>query len=162
MDDGKIAGVVRSSGPEYLVLEIVSPTDTTAKIRPGKGLNFPDSDLDLSAVSSEDIENLSFIVNYATAVALSFVHSPKDIQDLNTALVKLGHGDFGVIAKIETRDSIHNLSRILLAGLDLPKFGILIARGDLAVEIGFENLALTQEDILCLCEVAHIPVILAT
>lgn len=162
VDDGKIAAVVRSSCPEYLVLEIVSPTDMTAKIRPGKGLNFPDSDLNLSAVSSEDIENLSFIVNYATAVALSFVHSPKDIQDLNRALVKLGHGDFGVIAKIETRDAVNNLSGILLAGLDLPKFGILIARGDLAVEIGFENLALTQEDILCLCEAAHIPVILAT
>ena len=65
-----------------------------------------------------------------------------------------------MIAKIETRNAVNNLSGILLAGLDLPKFGILIARGDLAVEIGFENLALTQEDILCLCEVSHIPVIL--
>ena len=61
----------------------------TAKIRPGKGLNFPDSDLNLSAVSSEDVENLSFIVNYATAVSLSFVHSPKDIQDLNRVFGKV-------------------------------------------------------------------------
>jgi len=51
---------------------------------------------------------------------------------------------------------------MLVGGLELPKFGILIARGDLAVEVGFENLALVQEDILCLCEAAHIPVILAT
>lgn len=51
---------------------------------------------------------------------------------------------------------------MLIAGLELPKFGILIARGDLAIEVGFENLALVQEDILCLCEAAHIPVILAT
>ena len=50
----------------------------------------------------------------------------------------------------------------LIAGLELPKFAILIARGDLAVEVGFENLAYIQEDILCLCEAAHIPVILAT
>ena len=49
-----------------------------------------------------------------------------------------------------------------MSGLDLPKFEVRIARGDLAVEIGFENLSLVQEDILCLCEAAHIPVILAT
>ena len=50
----------------------------------------------------------------------------------------------------------------MLAGLDLPKFGILIARGDLAVEVGFENLPIIQEDILCMYEAAHVPVILAT
>ena len=99
---------------------------------------------------------------WRTAVALSFVHSPKDIQDLYRALEKIDHADFGIIAKIETRNAIHNLSKILMSGLDLPKFGGTIARGDLAVEIGFENLSLVQEDILCLCEAAHIPVILAT
>lgn len=54
------------------------------------------------------------------------------------------------------------MAKILLAGLDLPNFGILIARGDLAVEVGFENLPAIQEDILCMCEAAQIPVILAT
>jgi pyruvate kinase len=93
---------------------------------------------------------------------LSFVHSSEDIRDPYKALVRAEHPDFGIIAKIETRNAIHNLSKILLAGLDVPKFGVLIARGDLAVEVGFENLALIQEDILCLCEAAHIPVILAT
>ena len=51
---------------------------------------------------------------------------------------------------------------MLLAGLDLPNFGILIAKGDLAVEVGFENLPIIQEYILCMCEAAHVPVILAT
>ena len=78
-------------------------------------------------------------------------------------LSKLDHGEhLGIVAKIETADSIHNLARILIAGLELPKFGVLIARGDLAVEVGFENLPFVQEDILCLCEAAHIPVVLAT
>jgi pyruvate kinase len=55
------------------------------------------------------------------------------------------------------------MAKILIAGLELElKFGILIARGDLAVEVGFENLPFVQEDILCLCEAAHTPVILAT
>ena len=75
---------------------------------------------------------------------------------------KSGHPNLGIVAKIETSDSIHNLARILIVGLELPKFAILIARGDLAVEVGFENLAFIQEDIFCLCEAAHIPVILAT
>ncbi|HYV52388.1 MAG TPA: pyruvate kinase, partial [Candidatus Eisenbacteria bacterium] len=87
---------------------------------------------------------------------------PQDLYDLRSALDKLGRPDIGIVAKIETADAIHNLAHILIAGLELPKFGILIARGDLAVEVGFENLALVQEDILCLCEAAHIPVILAT
>ena len=162
IDDGKIEAIVISSNEAYLLLKIVSPSSTTAKIKAEKGLNFPDSELSLPAITSEDIENLNFIVNHATAVAPSFVHSPTDIQDLYKALEKIDHADFGIIAKIETRNAIHNLSKILMSGLNLPKFGVLIARGDLAVEIGFENLSLVQEDILCLCEAAHIPVILAT
>ncbi|MGB8938563.1 MAG: pyruvate kinase [Candidatus Nitrosopolaris sp.] len=82
--------------------------------------------------------------------------------DLCNALEQIGHSDIGIVAKIETADAIHNLAHILIAGLELPKFGILIARGDLPVEVGFENLALVQEDILCLCQVANIPVVLAT
>ena len=132
------------------------------KIKSHKGLNFPDSNLNLSAITSEDIKNLKFIVKYANTVAISFAHSPEDIKLLTKELLQLGYPDFGIIAKIETRISIYNLTKILLAGLDVPKFGILIARGDLAVEIGYENLSQIQEDILCLCNAAHIPVILAT
>ena len=71
----------------------------------------------------------------------------------------MGKSDFGIIAKVETNDAVRNLAKVLLAGLDLPNFGILIARGDLAVEMGFENLPTVQEDILCMCEAAHIPVV---
>jgi pyruvate kinase len=163
IDDGKIGAIVLSSSNEdYIELEITSPVDGTSKIRPEKGLNLPDSALNIPSVTSEDINNLDFVAKHATAVALSFVHRPEDLYDLRDALDKIGHPDIGIVAKIETADAIHNLAHILVAGLELPKFGVLIARGDLAVEVGFENLALVQEDILCLCEAAHIPVILAT
>jgi pyruvate kinase len=162
IDDGKIGARVKSVNDEYIELEITYPSHTTAKIRSDKGLNFPDSNLDISAITSEDIENLKFIVKHATAVGISFAHSPKDLKILYGELIKLGYPDFGIIAKIETRNAIHNLAIILLEGLTIPNFGILIARGDLAVEAGFENLSLIQEDILCLCEAAHVPVILAT
>ena len=116
----------------------------------------------MPALTQEDILNLQFIAEYADLVGLSFVQNPEDVCSLQRELSKLGSPDLGIVAKIETVDSTHNLAKILLAGLELPKFAILIARGDLAVEVGFENLAFVQEDILCLCESAHIPVILAT
>jgi len=125
-------------------------------------LNFPDSAISIPALTNEDENNLDFITSHATAVGLSFVHRAKDLQALHDALTKLGHGDFGIIAKIETAEAVHMLGEILLAGLNLPKFGVLIARGDLAVEVGFENLAFVQEDILCMCEAAHVPVVFAT
>ncbi len=162
IDDGKIEAIVTSSKEEYLELEIVSPKGIATKLRTNKGINFPDSAVKMPALTSDDVKNLGFIAEHADMVGLSFVHGPQDIYDLHKALSKLGNSDLGVIAKIETSDSIHNLANIVIAGLDLPKFGIQIARGDLAVEIGFENLASTQEDILCLCEAAHTPVILAT
>lgn len=162
IDDGKLGARVISKHNDFLELEIIYPFDTTARIKTDKGLNFPDSNLDNQAITSQDLEDLKFIVKNATAVGISFAHSQEDIQNLYHKLINLGHPDFGVIAKIETRTAVHNLGKILLTGLSLPKFGILIARGDLAVELGFENLSLIQEDILCLCEAAHIPVILAT
>ena len=162
IDDGKIASIVKSINDEYIELEIIYPESTTAKIRSDKGLNFPDSNLGISAITSRDIENLKFIVKHASAVGVSFTNDPEDIRSLYKEILNLGYPDFGIIAKIETHNAIHNLARIILTGLTIPKFGILIARGDLAIEIGFENLSLIQEDILCLCEAAHVPVILAT
>jgi pyruvate kinase len=162
IDDGKIEAIVRSSHEEYLELEIVSPKGMTAEIKSNKGMNFPDSNIGIPALTPEDIMNLEFVVKNADLVGISFVHRPEDIYKLQKELSKLNHADFGIVAKIETADAIHNLAKILVAGLELPKFAVLIARGDLAVEIGFGNLAFVQEDILCLCEASHIPVILAT
>ena len=133
IDDGKIGAIVTSSNEDYIELEITSPVDSTSKIRPEKGLNFPDSALNVPAITSEDINNLDFVVKHATAVALSFVHRPEDLYDLRNALDKIGHSDIGIVAKIETADAIHSLAHILIAGLELPKFGILIARGNLTV-----------------------------
>jgi pyruvate kinase len=162
IDDGKIEAIVRSSNEQYLELDVISPKGIITKIKSNKGINFPDSRLKMPTLTADDIRNLDFVVKHADMVGLSFVHRPEDIYDLREILFKLGYPSLGIVAKIETADSIHNLARILIAGLELPKFAILIARGDLAVEAGFENLAFIQEDILCLCEAAHIPVILAT
>jgi len=162
IDDGKIAAVVRASREEHLELEITAPLDIPARIRSEKGLNFPDSPIDVPALTEQDRRDLAFVVKHANAVGLSFVHRPRDLNDLRDALRELGCADMGFVVKIETKEAVHRLAQLLLAGLDRPKFGVMIARGDLAVEVGFEHLALVQEDILCLCEAAHIPVIWAT
>jgi pyruvate kinase len=162
IDDGKIAAVVRTCGKDCLELEITAPRGIPARIKSEKGLNFPDSTIDVPALTAQDRQDLAFVVTHASAVGLSFVHRPRDLYDLRDALRELGHADMGIVVKVETREAIHRLAQLLLAGLDLPKFGVMIARGDLAVEVGFENLALIQEDILCLCEAAHVPVIWAT
>jgi pyruvate kinase len=162
IDDGKITTVVRALTPEHAELEVTAPHEIPARIRDEKGLNFPDSAIDIPAFTPQDREDLRFVVDHATAVGLSFVHRVQDLLDLQRALQELGRQDFGIVIKIETREAIHRLAQLLLAGLQLPKFGVMIARGDLAVEVGFEHLALVQEDILCLCEAAHVPVIWAT
>ncbi|MTV48424.1 pyruvate kinase [Heliobacillus mobilis] len=162
IDDGKIGAIVQRTFDDHLELKIFSPEHRRGRIKSEKGLNFPDSLLELPALTEQDRQDLNFVIEHADAVGLSFVHRPKDLLDLKTALTELGRPDIGVIAKIETSEAIHRLAQLLLAGLDFPSFGIMIARGDLAVEVGFENLALVQEDILCLCEAAHIPVIWAT
>ena len=78
------------------------------------------------------------------------------------ALAQRGRSDLGIIAKIETRTAVRNLPDIIVHGAGSHAFGVMIARGDLAVEIGYERMAEIQEEILWLCEAAHVPVIWAT
>jgi pyruvate kinase len=93
---------------------------------------------------------------------LSFVRHAGDVLTLHRRLAEAGADAVATVLKIETRQGFENLPRILLAGLRKPPFGIMVARGDLAVEIGFERLAEVQEEILWLCEAAHVPVVWAT
>jgi pyruvate kinase len=81
---------------------------------------------------------------------------------LQEQLARLGAKHVGVILKIETRKAFENLPNLLLASLCAPPVGVMVARGDLGVEVGFERLAEVQEEILWLCEAAHMPVIWAT
>lgn len=95
-------------------------------------------------------------------IELSFANSVEDVEALASHLKELGAEDMGVVLKIETRKGFDNLPSMLLAGMQFQRFGVMIARGDLAVETGFERMAVVQEEILCLCEAAHVPVVWAT
>jgi pyruvate kinase len=95
-------------------------------------------------------------------VSLSFINDKKDVRELLNQIKKYKKNNIGLVLKIETRSGFMNLPSILFEAMKHHKVGVMIARGDLAVEIGFERLAEVQEEILWLCEAAHIPVIWAT
>ncbi|MET0794565.1 MAG: pyruvate kinase, partial [Polyangiaceae bacterium] len=162
-DDGKIQTVVEATKPNGdFVLRVVRTSKPTSKLRGGKGINLPDTRIDVPGLTEEDKRALSFVAKHAHAVSLSFVRSAADVRALHAELARLGRSDIGVVLKIETRAGFENLPSLLLEGLRRPPLAVMIARGDLAVEVGFERLAELQEEILWLCEAAHVPAIWAT
>jgi pyruvate kinase len=161
-DDGKIAGVIRHVSPERLDIEIVQVVGGSARLRDEKGINLPDSHLALPALSDKDLQDLAFAADHADMLAMSFVQRPADIERLVAELHRLGKPGLGVVLKIETRRAFAELPALLLEAMKHYPVAVMVARGDLGVEVGFERLAEVQEEILWLCEAAHVPVIWAT
>jgi pyruvate kinase len=161
-DDNAIAGVVRQVKKKKIEVEITRAKPTGSKLGADKGINLPDSSLHLPALSETDLETLDFAVKHADMVGLSFLRQAEDVKTLIHHLAQRKGEHLGILLKIENRLAFENLGDILLTALTSPPIGVMVARGDLAAEVGFERLAEVQEQILWLCEAAHIPVIWAT
>jgi pyruvate kinase len=161
-DDGHIGGVVHSVRPAGLVVRVTHTPPAGGRLGADKGINLPASRLELPPIPPSDLEHLRFIVRKADLVGYSFVHTPSDLDRLRAELARLRRPRMGIVVKVETRRGFAELPGILLAGLRTPPVGVMIARGDLAVEAGYERLAEVQEEILWLCEAAHLPAIWAT
>jgi len=162
IDDGKIGAVVEALIPEGAVLRITRARAEGEKIRGEKGLNFPDSTLGLPALTAQDLDMLDLAARQADVIGYSFVRTAQDVATLMAELDRRGARDVPIVAKIETAQAVRNLPEILLTVIPRRPMGVMVARGDLAVEIGPERLAEIQEEILWLCEAAHVPVIWAT
>lgn len=162
LDDGKIGGIVEHNDGAEILVRITQTPPGGAKLRAEKGINFPDTVFELPALTAKDLADLETMAGKVDMVALSFVRSPQDVADLQQHFQRLGIPETGIILKIENRAAFENLPAILLTAMRSPHIGVMIARGDLAVEVGFERLSEVQEEILWLCEAAHIPVIWAT
>jgi pyruvate kinase len=162
IDDGRIEGVIRSVSKSKIVVEITQAGERGEKLLANKGINLPDSRLELTGLTAQDIEHLEFVVQHADMVGLSFVRNSADIKLLQKHLKRLKAEKLGIVLKIETRAAFENLPELLFTLLHSPTVGVMIARGDLAVECGYERLAELQEEILWLAEAAHLPVIWAT
>jgi pyruvate kinase len=161
-DDGKIGGVVRGvrDGEADVAIDFAAPEGTSLKA--GRGINLPDSELDLPAFVPDDDALLRFVAGHADLVGLSFAQRVADVVELQARLISLGHPELGIVLKIETANGFHRLPELLLAAMAWDRLGVMVARGDLAVECGFERLAEIQEEILWICDAAHVPVIWAT
>jgi len=162
LDDGKIGGIVIGNDGSRIKIKITQSPPAGAKLRAGKGINFPDTNLGLGALTDKDIADLGVVVAFADMIALSFLRSAQDVEILEDQLHAHGAGHLGIVLKIENAAAFRNLPQILLASLRSPPVGVMVARGDLAVEVGFERLSEVQEEILWVCEAAHVPVIWAT
>lgn len=168
-DDGRIGALVEHIRSEGVVVRVIRARDSGEKLKNDKGVNFPDTDLHLNPLTEKDLADLDFVATHADIVNYSFVQSSDDMARLQAELdvraqlrLREGLPRTVVIAKIETAAAVRNLPEIIVEAAGKRPLGVMIARGDLAVEIGWDRLAEIQEEILWLCEAAHVPVVWAT
>lgn len=162
-DDGKIEGEIVETSSDSFQVKITRAQPGGAKLKGKKGINLPTLDLGISGLTEKDREDLKFVVQHADIVNYSYVNDEKDVNELLLELKKLGTGeDLGVILKIETNLAYKNLINILISAMQRKHLGVMIARGDLALEVGWKNMGMVQEGILSFCSAAHIPVVWAT
>jgi pyruvate kinase len=165
IDDGHLGGEVEAIKPEGVLLRLTHARPKGEKLRPDKGINFPDTVLNLVPLTEKDRQDLDFVAAHADIIGYSFVQKASDIEMLQLEL-KTRLGTYwnrpAIVAKIETPEAIKNLPELIVHAAGKQPFGVMIARGDLAIEIGYQRLAEMQEEILWLCQAAHVPVIWAT
>lgn len=152
-DDGLVEFVITAK----LKTSIKCRALNAGTIKSGNGLNFPDSNIKLPALTKKDLQDLNFILEQKLDfIALSFVKTASDIEELRKLIKKSKHRP-RIIAKIERHDALDNLKSILKAA-----DGAMIARGDLGVDIPQEQVPIAQKRIATLSRKMKKPFILAT
>ncbi len=154
VDDGKVALVVTGVEGSDVVCEVTEG----GPVSNHKGISLPGMDVSVPALSEKDIEDLEFSLRLgADVIALSFVRSPADIDLVHQVMDRVGRGRVPVIAKLEKPEAVDNLEAIVLA-FD----GIMVARGDLGVELPLEQVPLVQKRSIQIARENAKPVIVAT
>lgn len=160
-DDGKIEGRIEEKNAGHFIVRILNTKKKGGKLKAEKGINFPESKIKINGLTDKDKTDLKFIAQYADCVNFSFVNNKDDVADLLAEMKRL-NTDLGIILKVETLNAFKNLPSIILKAMENYPIGVMIARGDLAIETGWKHFAVIQEEIIRICEAAHIPVIWAT
>jgi len=151
--DGSIRTKVIEKTPDYLVLEVKNEGVLSSR----KGVNFPHSNLKISAITEKDKKDLVFGArNGVDIVAISFVNNKNDIL-LAKKILSENNANPWVIAKIETKKAVDNLDEILEVA-----DGVMVARGDLGIEVGIEKVPVIQKKIIRRANKLKKPVITAT
>ena len=154
VDDGKVGLVVKEvQGPD-----VVCEVTEGGPVSNNKGVSLPGMDVSVPALSDKDIEDLEFALELGVDfIALSFVRSPADIDLVHQVMDRVGKGRRPVVAKIEKPEAVYNLEAIVLA-FD----AVMVARGDLGVELPLEQVPLVQKRAIQICRENAKPVIVAT
>lgn len=153
LDDGKKKLQVIEIKDEDIICKVI----VGGELKGRRGVNLPDTDISISSLTPKDKKDLEFgIKNKVDFVALSFVRRPSDIIELRKILDK-NKCEAGIIAKIETPQAVKNIDEIISLS-----DGIMVARGDLAIEVPAEEVPLIQKMIIHKCNLAGKPVITAT
>ncbi|KAG6389838.1 hypothetical protein SASPL_151312 [Salvia splendens] len=162
-DDGKIWGVIKGNIISEVVVTITHADPKGTKLGSEKSINIPQSDIPFEGLTSKDLMDLYFVAAHADMVGISFIRDVHDIVVLRQELSKRKFSKLGIVLKIETQGGFEKLPLLILEAMKSGNpLGVMIARGDLAVECGWEKLADIQEEIMSICSAAHLPVVLAT
>lgn len=153
VDDGKVGLVVKEVDGQDVVCEVTEG----GPVSNNKGVSLPGMDVSVPAMSEKDIEDLEFALELGVDfIALSFVRSPADIDLVHQVMDRVGKW-LPVVAKIEKPEAVYNLEAIVLA-FD----AVMVARGDLGVELPLEQVPLVQKRAIQICRENAKPVIVAT
>lgn len=155
LDDGKlIFRVVETNGTDTVVAEV----EQGGPLKSKKGVNLPNTNISLPALTPKDIEDAIFAISLQVDwLALSFVRHAQDIKDLQELITKHSEYKIPIISKIEKPEAITNIDEIVALS-----DGIMVARGDLGVEVPAEEVPLLQKQLVQKSKEARIPVVIAT
>ena len=154
LDDGKLSGVVKQVAGKRVEVEI----QTGGKLSDHKGINLPDSKLSADPITAKDKADLKFgIQEGVDLIALSFTGSAQDVKRLKGLIRKQGSEGIEVIAKIERKQAVNNLEEIIEEA-----DGVMVARGDLGIEVSLTEVPVVQQRILRVGAKHSKPVIVAT
>ena len=162
IDEGRIGARVERCDERGAILRVDQARASGEKLRAEKGVNFPDTELHLAPLTTDDYAALDAVAAEADLIGYSFVRDPADVAQRQRELETRCERMPGIVLKIETARAVANLPDLIVQSARKVPTAVMIARGDLAVEIGYRRLAEIQEELLWICEAASVPVIWAT
>jgi pyruvate kinase len=155
LDDGKLIFEIVSTDKKS---EVVARVIQGGELKSKKGVNLPNTKISLPALTEKDVADAIFAIEMKLDwIALSFVKTPRDLQDLQELIAKHSEFKIPIIAKIEMPEALENMDRIV-AYCD----ALMVARGDLGVELPAHEVPLVQKELIHRAKTARIPVIVAT
>ena len=155
LDDGKLIFEVESTDGQS---EVIASVVQGGPLKSNKGVNLPNTEVSLPALTEKDVKDAVFAIEQRVDwIALSFVRNKKDLIDLKKLIKKHGSYEIPVISKIEKPQALDNINEIIN-----HSNGLMVARGDLGVEVPAEQVPLIQKNLVLKAKAARVPVIIAT